>query len=196
MRYLCCLSKRRARAPGPQGGTRLRWVARRQAPAEAAPRRIMRWSSPWIYAAAGGVVVVLSTAGCAGPSSGSGPSVETASSTSSSPGDRLTRSGLLLTRFESTLRQAFRGRAVCEDLNSKEALRFVACRPPAARYAYFAYTFKPTTAVPLPLNRIAPKPGAFGVTNSPIQIGSRYVLCQSGHYLLRTSAVSFGLGCS
>ena len=108
----------------------------------------------------------------------------------------MTDSGRLLARFEATLRSAF-GEQACADLKSKTAWRFVACRPPAARYAYFVDTFQPSTDMsPLPVTASQPQPGSFGVTNAPIEIGMQYVLCRPGHYLLRTSAVSFGLGCS
>jgi hypothetical protein len=107
----------------------------------------------------------------------------------------LTSYGLTLARFEATLRQAMGQRPMCTDNRVTVALRFVVCGSPAARYAGYTYIFRGKQAPPFSLTRIAPSPGSYGVTATPVQIGRQYLVCAPKRYVLRLYASSLLLVC-
>jgi len=111
------------------------------------------------------------------------------------PTAALTSSGLMLARFEATLRQVMGRRPVCADNAVKVALRFVVCGSPAARFAGYTYVFRGKQAPPFSLTRVAPRPGSYGVTATPVQIRTQYLVCAPKRYVLRLNASSFLLVC-
>jgi len=107
----------------------------------------------------------------------------------------LTASGLTLARFEATLRQVMGQRPVCADNAVKVALRFVVCGSPAARFAGYTYLFRGKQAPPFSLTQLAPKTGSYGVTATPVQIRTQYLVCAPKRYVLRLYASSLLLVC-
>jgi hypothetical protein len=147
----------------------------------------MRWSI-----AMGLLLSMTVIAGCAA-------SVHHAVKTSDSAPDAatlVTSSGLVLARFEATLRHVMGRRPVCTDNTVRIALRFVVCGSPAARYAGYTYVFRGKQAPPFSLTRLAPRRGSYGVTATPVQIRTEYLVCAPKRYVLRLYASSLLLACS